>query len=129
MSPKRSFVEPEEFVALIFVALRHGPKSGSNAMPLGLSVSAYFHFGLLHSGLLRSVDSSCAIMQRKSDTAWLVRTVAPGVIGAALDHGIAGLEMNFGGVQDQGDLAFEHQTEVERLRLLHVRVRRLGRIG
>jgi hypothetical protein len=37
--------------------------------------------------------------------------------------------MNFPGVEHERDLAFEHQAEVERLRLLHIGMRPLARTG
>src|SRR5580692_9185869 len=75
------------------------------------------------------IRSAPGIVRRNRDSARPVRAIAPGVVGTALDNGIAGFEVDFFGVEHQGDLAFQNKTEIERLRFLHVRMRRGGRRG
>src|SRR5262245_32250853 len=69
------------------------------------------------------------VVRRERDRARAIRAVAPGVIGAALHDGVAGLEVNLLGIEHQGDLALEYQAEIERARSLHVGMRGLRGIG
>ena len=66
------------------------------------------------------------VVQGEGNPARPIRSITPGVIGAALYDRVAGFEMNFRGIEHQRDLAFQDQAEVERLGPLHVRMRRLG---
>src|SRR5262249_48152333 len=48
------------------------------------------------------------VVRRKRDGARPARPIAPGVIGAALHHGVARREMDFRGVEHERDLTLEH---------------------
>ena len=51
------------------------------------------------------------------------------MVGAALHHCVAGLEVDFCCVEHQRDFSFEHETEIERPGFLHEWVRCLRRIA
>ena len=68
------------------------------------------------------------VVRRDRDDGWIVRAVAPRVIGAALHDGVALRKPHFLRVEHQRDLALEDKTEVERARFLHVGVRRRRRM-
>jgi hypothetical protein len=51
-----------------------------------------------------------------------VAAVRPGVVGAALDDDVARRQRHLGVVEDQGDLALEHDPVVDRRRPVHRRL-------
>src|SRR5262249_47261424 len=70
-----------------------------------------------------------SIMRRECDCARTARAIAPRMVGAALHHRIASLEMHLLHIEDQRNLPFKNKAEVQGPRPLHVRMRRFRRIG
>ena len=69
------------------------------------------------------------VVRGNGDDGGLVRSVAPGVVGAPLYHDFPCLQLHLLRIQRQRDLAFEDAAEIERARFLHVGVRRPRRVG
>src|SRR5690606_5347858 len=62
--------------------------------------------------------------QNESDAAGHFAAVGPAVVGAALDYDVARARDGLAFVDDQRDLAFQHDAVVDRLRAMHERVLR-----
>src|SRR5580765_7681760 len=78
----------------------------------------------LLAGFLFAKGKRLRVDQDGGDDARLARAHAPGVIGAALDEDVAGLEELLAGFHDRVDLALEDDDVVDRLRAMHHRVGR-----
>src|SRR5262245_14491532 len=78
------------------------------------------------------IDGLLLLLQRErfrmdqdgGDYAGLLRSHAPGVVRAALDQDVAGLQQLLAGFHDRPDLALEDDDVVDRLRAMHHRVGR-----
>src|SRR5947207_11665213 len=78
---------------------------------------------------LLSPRQRCCVVRRERHHARPIRAITPGVVGATLYDGVAGREVNLLRVEHEGDLAVEHQAEIECTRSLHVRMERLRGVG
>ena len=75
-----------------------------------------------HLNFAASSGSNCAIDQHESDHARRAGAVAPGVIRAALNHDVAGAELNVDIVQHHRDLARQHDRVIDGLGSMHERM-------
>src|ERR1700722_4382844 len=53
------------------------------------------------------------VKQNESDTGTLVAAIGPGMVGAALDHDVAGLQRYFGLIHVHFDLALQHDHIID----------------
>ena len=67
----------------------------------------------------REVGRELAVDQDERHLGDRVAAVGPGVVGAALDDHVAGVQGHLGVVEDQRDLALEHDAVVDRLGAVH----------
>ena len=63
----------------------------------------------------------CAVVHRHRDETRLVAAIAPRVIRAAQNHGVARAQVDLLQIEHQRDVAFEYQREIERVRFLQDR--------
>ena len=68
------------------------------------------------------MPSGCGVHQHERDSRPRAAAVGPGVIGAALDHDIAGLQLDRRIVHVHFDLALDDDDVVHRLGAVHVRM-------